>query len=243
MRITVTVVVIMFELTGALTYILPTMVCHFPQSNTLSNIASSFLHQIVLLVTKAVGDVLGTNGIADEMIRFNGYPFLEKEDHSFNVPVSNAMKTDLHTLPAAGMRVRDLQEKLASTQVKGFPIISSETSRILQGYVGRTELRYVLGRRPHYSRTNHGFDRGTDNARELGDLSPDKRCSFMRDTTDRGVPGLSDSTPGPLMGIEEDVAEEIIETTVSNDILKFWPWVNQVQQCMHLPPCRSHQIL
>jgi H+/Cl- antiporter ClcA len=29
MRITVTVVVIMFELTGALTYILPTMVCFF----------------------------------------------------------------------------------------------------------------------------------------------------------------------------------------------------------------------
>lgn len=29
MRITVTVVVIMFELTGALTYILPTMVRHF----------------------------------------------------------------------------------------------------------------------------------------------------------------------------------------------------------------------
>lgn len=30
MRITVTVVVIMFELTGALTYILPTMVSHNP---------------------------------------------------------------------------------------------------------------------------------------------------------------------------------------------------------------------
>jgi chloride channel 3/4/5 len=41
--------------------------------------------QIVLLVTKAVGDFLGTNGIADEMIRFNGYPFLEKEDHVYNV--------------------------------------------------------------------------------------------------------------------------------------------------------------
>jgi chloride channel 3/4/5 len=65
MRITVTVVVIMFELTGALTYILPTM--------------------IVLLVTKAVGDFLGTNGIADEMIRLNGFPFLEKEDHVCNV--------------------------------------------------------------------------------------------------------------------------------------------------------------
>jgi Voltage gated chloride channel len=65
MRITVTVVVIMFELTGALTYILPTM--------------------IVLLVTKAVGDFLGTNGIADEMIRLNGFPFLEKEEHVCNV--------------------------------------------------------------------------------------------------------------------------------------------------------------
>lgn len=41
--------------------------------------------QIVLLVTKAVGDFLGTNGIADETIRFNGFPFLEKEDHAYNV--------------------------------------------------------------------------------------------------------------------------------------------------------------
>lgn len=39
----------------------------------------------MLLVTKAVGDFLGTNGIADEMIRFNGYPFLEKDDHVYNV--------------------------------------------------------------------------------------------------------------------------------------------------------------
>jgi chloride channel 3/4/5 len=50
----------------------------------------------------------------------------------------------------------------------------------------------------------------------------------MCDMTDQGVPGLSDSIPGPAIGIEEDVAEEIIGTTVSSDILKFWPWVNQV---------------
>ena len=35
-------------------------------------------------MTKAVGDFLGVNGIADEMIRFNGYPFLEKDDHAFH---------------------------------------------------------------------------------------------------------------------------------------------------------------
>ena len=40
----------------------------------------------MLLVTKAVGDFLGTTGIADEMIKFNGYPFLEKDNHAYNVP-------------------------------------------------------------------------------------------------------------------------------------------------------------
>ena len=83
MRLTVTVVVIMFELTGALTYILPTMVlslCSYVRL-TVSHCTS----QIVLLVTKAVGDFLGTVGIADEMIRFNGFPFLEKDDEAYNV--------------------------------------------------------------------------------------------------------------------------------------------------------------
>lgn len=82
MRITVTVVVIMFELTGALTYILPTMVCSL---HGLIRTSSETTPQIVLLVTKAVGDFLGTNGIAEEMIRFNGFPFLGEEEHPFNV--------------------------------------------------------------------------------------------------------------------------------------------------------------
>ncbi|KAI7956875.1 hypothetical protein MJO28_003970 [Puccinia striiformis f. sp. tritici] len=73
MRITVSVVVIMFELTGALTYILPTMV--------------------VLLVTKAVSDQLvkGHGGIADKMIHLNGFPCLEKEDHLHGLAVGAVM--------------------------------------------------------------------------------------------------------------------------------------------------------
>jgi hypothetical protein len=53
----------------------------------------------VLLVTKAVGDLLGVRGIADEMIRFNGYPFLEHDDHALDVP---------GTLTPAFMRGRKL---------------------------------------------------------------------------------------------------------------------------------------
>jgi hypothetical protein len=36
--------------------------------------------QIVLLFTKAVSDFFGGGGMSDQMIKFNGFPFLEKED-------------------------------------------------------------------------------------------------------------------------------------------------------------------
>jgi hypothetical protein len=42
--------------------------------------------KIVVMVTKSVGDWFGRGGIADQMIRFNGFPFLDKEDKPFNVP-------------------------------------------------------------------------------------------------------------------------------------------------------------
>src|ERR1700744_545430 len=81
MHITISVVVIMFELTGALTYILPTM--------------------IVVGVTKAVSEIFGKGGIADQMIWFNGFPFLDnKEEHTFDVPVSQTMTANPTTLPA-----------------------------------------------------------------------------------------------------------------------------------------------
>lgn len=57
------------------------------------------------------------------------------------------MKTDLHTIPSSGLRVRDLEALMADTDVQGFPVISNEKAspRTLIGYIGRTELRYVLG--------------------------------------------------------------------------------------------------
>lgn len=59
------------------------------------------------------------------MIRFNGFPFLEKEDHAYNVsgmwshdshctasemsgPVSTVMRTELHTLSDSDMCVKDV---------------------------------------------------------------------------------------------------------------------------------------
>jgi chloride channel 3/4/5 len=35
-------------------------------------------------------------------------------------------------------------------------------------------------------------------------------------------------TSGSALGVEEEVARELIETSASIDVLKLWPWVNQV---------------
>lgn len=127
MHITVSVVVIMFELTGALTYILPTM--------------------IVVGVTKAVGDRFGKGGIADRMIWFNGFPFLDnKEEHTFGVPVSTVMINDLTAIPSSGLDLASLEWLLSENKFQGFPVVETSTSKVLVGYIGRTELLYAIER-------------------------------------------------------------------------------------------------
>ncbi|KAF2261354.1 chloride channel protein 3 [Lojkania enalia] len=127
MHITVSVVVIMFELTGALTYILPTM--------------------IVVGITKAVGERFGHGGIADRAIWFNGYPFLDnKEEHAFGVPVSQVMASNVVSLPATGLELRALERIMNKNQYQGYPIVEDSSSKTLVGYIGRTELRYAIDR-------------------------------------------------------------------------------------------------
>ena len=127
MHITVSVVVIMFELTGALTYILPTM--------------------IAVGVTKVVSERFGKGGIADRMIWFNGMPFLNnKEDHTFGVPVSQSMTANPTCLPATGLRLTEVEAILSDSQYQGFPIVDDMDSKILLGFIGRTELQYALDR-------------------------------------------------------------------------------------------------
>ena len=155
MHITVSVVVIMFELTGALTYILPTMVTM--PAITVSRITLIMQHKIVVGVTKAVSDRFGRGGIADRMIWFNGFPFLDnKEDHIFGVPVSQAMTTNITTLTATGLSLTDAERTLDSSPFQGFPIIESGGGpATLVGLIGRTELRYALDRAkrdPHIPR-------------------------------------------------------------------------------------------
>jgi chloride channel 3/4/5 len=128
-RMTVSIVVIMFELTGALTYVLPIM--------------------IAVMIAKWVGDAIGKRGIYEAWIAFNEYPFLDnREDKPVpDVPVSQIMTRfeDLATISAeAGNTIAGLENLLRQHAQRGFPVISNTHNAILLGYISRTELGYAL---------------------------------------------------------------------------------------------------
>lgn len=127
-RMTVSIVVIMFELTGALTYVLPIM--------------------IAVMISKWVGDAFGKRGIYESWIHFNEYPFLDNSEEVQipNIPVSQVMTRieDLTVLTATGHTIESLKQILATCPYRGFPVISDLRSAILLGYISRGELIYNL---------------------------------------------------------------------------------------------------
>ena len=127
-RMTVSIVVIMFELTGALTYVLPIM--------------------IAVMISKWVGDAFGKRGIYESWIHFKEYPFLDNKDDSPlpDVPISQVMTRVEHlaTLAATGHTIQSLHEMLATNPYRGFPVVSDNVANTLLGYISRTELMYAL---------------------------------------------------------------------------------------------------
>ncbi|KAG2420053.1 hypothetical protein HFD88_004851 [Aspergillus terreus] len=194
MHLTISVVVIMFELTGALTYILPTM--------------------IVVGVTKAVGDRFGNGGIADRMIWANGFPFLDnKEDHVFNVPVSHAMTSDPVSLPASDFPVREAEHLLSDNKFQGFPIVEDRTSKILVGYIGRTELRYAI-----------------DRARAAGMLSPNACCVFTKEAAEASVARRASSVSRQTLAPE--TFDDIQRSAGASDV-DFSPYIDHTPLTVH----------
>ncbi|WFD41595.1 glycerol ethanol, ferric requiring protein [Malassezia psittaci] len=123
-RITVAVVVIMFELTGALTYILPIM--------------------LVVGISKLVADLHGKGGVSDRLIKFNGYPYLEQEDHGCGSNVGALLTQKPSVLYADGLSVRDVEKLLARGAYKGFPVVQNAENVTLLGYAALDDLRTAL---------------------------------------------------------------------------------------------------
>jgi len=127
-RMTVSLVVIVFELTGQLDYILPLM--------------------LAVMVSKWMADAFNKDGIYDEHIVLNGYPFLDnKRDYRFSTQAIDVMSTrDLCVLTETSHTIGELRGLLASRKYAGFPIVNNTTDMNVRGYITRAELRAALDR-------------------------------------------------------------------------------------------------
>lgn len=129
-RMTVSIVVIMFELTGALTYVLPIM--------------------IAVMISKWVGDAFSRRGIYESWIRLNEYPFLDNSDDNLldipDIPSAQIMTRieDLVVLTATGHTIASLSRVLETHAYRGFPVVSDPREAVLLGYISRAELSYNL---------------------------------------------------------------------------------------------------
>ncbi|KOB76585.1 Chloride channel protein 3 [Operophtera brumata] len=129
-RMTVSLVVIMFELTGGVRYIVPLMAA--------------------AMASKWVGDALGRQGIYDAHIALNGYPFLDSKDEfqhtSLAADVMQPKRNEsLSVITQDSMAVDDLEALLKETEHNGYPVVVSKESQYLVGFVLRRDLNLALG--------------------------------------------------------------------------------------------------
>ncbi|XP_048488458.1 H(+)/Cl(-) exchange transporter 5 isoform X3 [Plutella xylostella] len=133
-RMTVSLVVIMFELTGGVRYIVPLMAA--------------------AMASKWVGDALGRQGIYDAHIALNGYPFLDSKDEfqhtSLAADVMQPKRNEtLAVITQDSMTVEDVETLLKETEHNGYPVVVSKESQYLVGFVLRRDLNLAIanGRR------------------------------------------------------------------------------------------------
>ncbi|VDK21918.1 unnamed protein product [Taenia asiatica] len=130
-RMTISLVVVMLELTGGLTYILPLMVA--------------------AMVSKWTGDRLTNGSIYEEHIRLNKYPYLSSREELTHTSIAaDVMQPKAQTSPLLvvtqnSMTVGDIEYLLSSSTFKGFPVVVSEESQYLVGWITRRDLTRALG--------------------------------------------------------------------------------------------------
>ncbi|KAH8286162.1 hypothetical protein KR054_003538 [Drosophila jambulina] len=131
-RMTVSLVVIMFELTGGVRYIVPLMAA--------------------AMASKWVGDALGRQGIYDAHIALNGYPFLDsKEEFAHTTLAADVMQPKrnetLNVITQDSMTVDDVENLLKETEHNGYPVVVSRENQYLVGFVLRRDLNLAIGKR------------------------------------------------------------------------------------------------
>ncbi|KAL3104026.1 hypothetical protein niasHT_020719 [Heterodera trifolii] len=126
-RMTVSLVVIMFELTGSLEFIVPTMAA--------------------VMFAKWVGDAIYRMGIYDAHIELNGYPFLDnKGEYPYSTVAGQVMRpsAEMRLIEQHKMTVGELETLLRDTNCNGFPVVNDQREMLVVGFCTRMDLSVVL---------------------------------------------------------------------------------------------------
>uniref|UniRef100_A0AAY4CWU7 Chloride channel protein n=1 Tax=Denticeps clupeoides TaxID=299321 RepID=A0AAY4CWU7_9TELE len=128
-RMTVSLVVIMFELTGGLEYIVPLMAA--------------------AVTSKWVADAFGKEGIYEAHIQLNGYPYLDQDEFTHRTLATDVMRPRRSEPPLAVLTqdsttVEDVETLIKDTDYNGFPVVVSRESERLIGFVQRRDLTLAI---------------------------------------------------------------------------------------------------
>ena len=95
-------------------------------------------------------------------------------------------------LPSIGLSLRSLEALLRSTKYQGFPVVENRTSKILLGYIGRTELRYAI-----------------DRTKKESTVSPQAKCLF---TAPPSVAVRTPSAATPAVTFDDIASSSVTQT-------------------------------
>ncbi|PPQ62897.1 hypothetical protein CVT24_006295 [Panaeolus cyanescens] len=126
-RMTISLVVILFELTGALSHVLPIMIC--------------------VMTSKWVGDAMGKDGIYAAWIAMRQYPWIPPVDYRDGGEIgTNVMKplSELVVIRDGITTLGELRQFLKQYQFHGFPVIDGHDEFV--GWATRQALDANLGR-------------------------------------------------------------------------------------------------
>eukprot|EP00818_Percolomonas_sp_WS_P000806 CAMPEP_0117436132 /NCGR_PEP_ID=MMETSP0759-20121206/849_1 /TAXON_ID=63605 /ORGANISM="Percolomonas cosmopolitus, Strain WS" /LENGTH=898 /DNA_ID=CAMNT_0005227721 /DNA_START=251 /DNA_END=2947 /DNA_ORIENTATION=- len=129
-RVTVSIVVIMFELTGGLEYIVPLM--------------------LTVVVSKWVGDAFEKESIYEMYIHEQGYPFIDNKVDLEPIEITKQIMTPMEHIEAVfteNFHVSDVRNMLSRSKVNGFPVL--QRNNLIIGYITRASLTRALEKNKH----------------------------------------------------------------------------------------------
>ncbi|KAI9164495.1 glycerol ethanol, ferric requiring protein [Blastocladiella emersonii ATCC 22665] len=137
-RLTISIVVILFELTGALNFVLPTI--------------------MTVVIAKFVADMCGgsQNGLAKLWIQLKAYPYMDTKDtpHLAFTAEDVMCAADQLVILRNGMPLAHVQQVVRSVKYSTFPIVDDFASMGLEGCITRSDLQYAIATSPAANAAN-----------------------------------------------------------------------------------------